>query len=59
MCNKGERWHLELAIGMVVTLQLKVVKDVETEGEFPSQHLLLNYPTRNMQYKITEESTHS
>ena len=31
-------------------VQLKVVKDVETEGEFPSQHLLLNYPTRNMQY---------
>ena len=50
MYNKGERWLLELAIGIVVTLQLKVVKDMENKGEFPSHHLLLNYLTRNMQY---------
>lgn len=50
MYNKGERWLLELTTGMAVTLQLKLVKDVEIEGEFPSRHLLLNYLTRNMQY---------
>lgn len=48
MYNEGERWLFELAFGMVVTLQLKVVMEVETKGEFPIHSLLLNYLTRNM-----------